>query len=382
MDLLRPSDLHALLEVPEGPSVSIYMPTHRAGPETRQDPIRLKNLVDQAEERLVESGVRAPEARELLEPAAALLDADEDWWQHQGDGLAVFLAADFGRVFRLPRSFDEQVAAGERFHIKPLIPLITADGRFLVLALSQNRIRVLQGTRQTMREVELEDVPESLRETAVHREVAVLNYHVGTGFSSGGRQSAMFHGHGTEVDDEFIKKYLRRIDEGIREAIADERAPLVIAAVRREADMYREVSNYPNILPQVVEGNPDDASDQDLHRAAWEVARSHFEDRMREAADRFREQHGAGLSVSGVEEVVPAAHHGRVDTLWISLAVERWGTFDKETATVDVRETPKPGDHDLLDLAAIETLGQGGTVYAVDDGDLPGDGPISAILRY
>jgi hypothetical protein len=71
-----------------------------------------------------------------------------------------------------------------------------------------------------------------------------------------------------------------------------------------------------------------------------------------------------------------------VETLWVSLAVERWGSFDEETDTVEVRETPKPGDHDLLDLAAIQTLLAGGTVYAAETGDLPGDGPISALLRY
>ena len=381
MDLLRPSDLRSLLEIPEGASVSVYMPTHRAGPETRQDPIRLKNLLGEAEERLIEAGRRGPEARDLLAPAATLLE-DEAWWRHQGDGLALFLATDFGRVFRLPRTFEERVVVGERFHVKPLIPLVTGDGRFLVLALSRNEIRLLQGTRQTLQEVELEDVPGSLRETAVHREVAVLNYHVGTGFSSGGRRSAVFHGHGTEVDEELIRTYFRRIDAGIREAIGDERSPLVIAAVRHEAELYRAVGRYANILPRFVEGNPDETSDRDLHREASRIARAHFDREREEAVARFREQGGPGLAISGVDRVVPAAHHGRVETLWVSLAVERWGSFDEETDTVEVRETPKPGDHDLLDLAAIQTLLAGGTVYAAETGDLPGDGPISALLRY
>lgn len=379
MDLLRPSDVRALLEEDAGPRVSIYMPAHRGGPETRQDPIRLKNLLGEAEERLEEIGFRGPDAREILDPAQQLLE-DQDFWEHQGDGLAMFLAADRGRVFRLPLAFDELVVAGDRFHVKPLIPLLTGDGRFLVLALSKNRIRLLQATRQVMAEVQLEDVPSSLRETAVHREMAVLNYHVGTGFSSGGRQSAIFHGHGTEEDEEIIRKYFRRIDAGIREALPEVRAPLVLAAVQREADLYREVAEYPAVLPEIVAGNPDEKTDRELHAEARPIMERHLEGRMREAVERFEEQ--PDLTVRELEDAVVAAHHGRVEVLWAALEVQRWGSFDQETASVDVHDQPKPGDHDLLDLAATQTLLNGGTVYAVESSEVPGDGPAAALLRY
>jgi hypothetical protein len=49
---------------------------------------------------------------------------------------------------------------------------------------------------------------------------------------------------------------------------------------------------------------------------------------------------------------------------------------------VEVRDRPQPGDQDLLDLAAVQTLFHGGTVYAVDPGDVPDDAPVAALLRY
>jgi hypothetical protein len=39
----------------------------------------------------------------------------------------------------------------DRFHLKPLLPLLTGDGRFYILALSQNQVRLLQGTRYSVR---------------------------------------------------------------------------------------------------------------------------------------------------------------------------------------------------------------------------------------
>jgi len=50
------------------------MPTHRAGTETRQDPIRLKNLLSRAREQLVDGGLRSTEADGILEPARLLLE--------------------------------------------------------------------------------------------------------------------------------------------------------------------------------------------------------------------------------------------------------------------------------------------------------------------
>ena len=43
MELLSREELNGLVTPQEGPCVSIFMPTHRAGGETQQDPIRLKN---------------------------------------------------------------------------------------------------------------------------------------------------------------------------------------------------------------------------------------------------------------------------------------------------------------------------------------------------
>lgn len=73
MDLMDRVALKTLIAVQAEVCVSIYLPTHRAGPDTQQDPIRFKNLLREAEERLSTFGLRSPEARGLLEPAQRLL---------------------------------------------------------------------------------------------------------------------------------------------------------------------------------------------------------------------------------------------------------------------------------------------------------------------
>jgi len=62
--------------------------------------------------------------------------------------------------------------------------------------------------------------------------------------------------------------------------------------------------------------------------------------------------------------------------------VQVWGGFDPEKDKVYVHETPEPGDEDLLDLTAIQTLINGGTVYAVLPEEIPDRALLAAIMRY
>ena len=164
MSLLSKAKLERLSDEQHEWCVSIFMPTHRAGDQVRQDPVRLKNLIGEAKADLTaEGGLRGTEAAELLEPARALV-AQHDLWRYQSDGLAIFVSPNTFRRYRLPGDFEELVVVADRFHIKPLLPLLSGDGRFYVLALSQNEIRMLQGTRYSVGQVELESVPESLAE--------------------------------------------------------------------------------------------------------------------------------------------------------------------------------------------------------------------------
>ncbi|HSM71035.1 MAG TPA: hypothetical protein VK851_05795, partial [Anaerolineales bacterium] len=183
MDILKENDLRQLIEISGEYCVSFYLPTHRTGREQQQDPIRLKNLISEAQERLLEYGVRRPDVRELLQPAEDLLD-DDEFWQHQSDGLAVFLSAEFTRIYRLPSKFEELVVIAKNFHIKPLLPLLDENGQFYILALSLNKIRLFLCTKYTINEMELPDVPTSMQEALFMDDPEKhLDFHTGTGSS-------------------------------------------------------------------------------------------------------------------------------------------------------------------------------------------------------
>ena len=84
MDIFDRPDLDNLLKTQAGPCVSIFLPTERAGREVQQNPIRLKNLLKEAEHRLKDLGVRGVES--ITKPAHDLVtDAVADLQLQRSD---------------------------------------------------------------------------------------------------------------------------------------------------------------------------------------------------------------------------------------------------------------------------------------------------------
>jgi hypothetical protein len=85
---------------------------------------------------------------------------------------------------------------------------------------------------------------------------------------------------------------------------------------------------------------------------------------------------------SNLEEIVLAAKEGRVELLFVTIGLQKWGKYNKETGMVEVHETRNPGDFSLQNFATIQTLSKGGTVYVIDSRDAPVHAPLAAIYRY
>jgi hypothetical protein len=376
------ADLQMLADTTARWCVSLYLPTHRTGNDTRQDPIRLKNLLGRAEEELLALGVRGPGARELLAAGRRLLE-DAVFWTHQQEGLALFLAPALDRTLRLPIPVKEVAVVADRFHLKPLLPLLGEDGSFYVLALSQNEVRVFRGSRHTVQEIPAKNLPASLADALKFDDPELSLQHHAAGHE-GAAGETIFHGHGaaTEEHKKRLLRYFQQIDRGLQELLGNDRAPLVLAGVDYYLPIYREANTYPNLAEENLPGNPEPFRPEELQARAWELLRPRFEAARDRAEARFREWRGTGRTADAVAEVVLAARDGRIDTLFVANDAQCWGTVDPEARQVHVRQQPQPGDEDLLDHAAVHTFLKGGTVYAVPASQMPGEGPLACLLRF
>lgn len=385
MPLLAKRELGALVESRPGPCVSIFMPTHRAAPEKRQNPADLKNLVRQGEAQLVASGLRAAQVEALLAPVRVLLENSRAW-EHPGEGLALFLAPEFYREYHLPLPMEQLVTVAHRFHLKPLLPAFTNREHFYTLALSQAQVRLFVCTSTTVAEVDLGKTPRSLAEALNYdtpqKQVELRSARMAR---AGERGTAMFHGHAAVAVDQNRDLYLffRQVDEGVHRALKEQRAPLVLAGVEYLLPLYRAANTYPNLVERGVEGNPELLTGRELQQRAWEVVKPLLEAQRQAAVARYYHLASTSLQATDdLERVVRAAYQGRVEVLWVARQAHRWGCYDPEREAVELRATPNSGAEDLLDFAAVHTLLNDGTVHVVEPAQVPEEAETAAIFRY
>ncbi|MBD2566911.1 hypothetical protein [Anabaena lutea] len=389
MTLLSIDELKTLVANPEPPCVSLYMPMYKAGPEIRQNPIRFKNLVREAEERLDAIGISETEALNLLQPAIEL--DKSDFWEHQDQGLVIFLSQNLFRYYCLPIEFPELVVVGEQFHLKPLLHLINNDGRFYLLALSQKDVKFFEGTGYSLNEVEVENMPPNLEATLLEDDIQKgVQHRIAT--SKGGtanpfQHPGSVHGQGSPDQDQHqvdILQYCYAIDGALHEKLKEENVPLVVAGVEYLFPIYQEANTYPHLLAESITGNPESINLGQLHDEAWRIVAPSFQENKKAAIELYQQfaGEGNGKASSDIKEIIPAAYYQRIDSLFVSVGEQKWGKFDSETTTVDLHTEAEPDDEDMLDFAAVHTLLNGGRVYTLESDEMPNGATVAAIFRY
>jgi hypothetical protein len=372
----RVEELERLLQPSETPCISIYIPTHRGFPGWKQDPVRFRALVGDVE-RLLAEGPAPREAARIVEPLRVLEDAPH--WEYSLDGLAVFLSPTFGAAYRLPIQVPERTVVADTFHVKPLIPFLHANRRYLVLALSENDVTLYEGGPFGAEPVELRGLPDSLREA-----LGVPDHE--RSFSRHGAPSGpIFHGRGPGKDETkpALLKYFREIDRGLREFLRGESAPLILAAVESHHPIYREANTYPHLLPDRIVGSHERANGARIHAEAWPIVSREFQMQIDKWVDRYRELAAKGLATDMLEEIAPAAIAGRVQCVLAEDGAAVWGVLDRATGSV-LRHAKKlsPGDEDLVDDVCEEALRRRAQVYVIPRAAMPSPSPIAAVFRY
>ena len=394
MKLISREEIKTLVEQPKDNSISIYMPVVAAGAEVRQNPIRFKNLIKEAHNRLVEAGIDETKVTQLLQKADEL--DTQDFWQEIGEqGLAIFISNNIFRYYIVPLELEELVVVSDRFHVKPLLQILNNNGRFYVLGLSQNKVRMLVGTRYRCQEIDLtslENVPTSLDEALQYDDVSEKQLQMHTAGRSGSQnaQAGIFHGQGVGTDDAEqktnIMRFFKALAKGLENNILhhDEQVPLILAGVDFLIPMYKEASSYHYVMEDAVTGNPEILNPQELHSQALPIVETYWNNSHKKVVDLYNELSGnnTGNASNKLEEIVPAAYYQKIDTLLVAKGEHKWGLFDKGSQKVSLHEQEETGDEDLLDLAAAHTLINGGSVYVVEPEQVPSDKPVAAIFRY
>lgn len=362
--------------------ISFFIPTHRAG-HTQEDRIRYKNMVSEVENKLEERGMNPPEIKAKLQEARAKIE-DNEFWLHQSDGLAVYIYGEKTEFHTLPIDFDPFSFIGNQLYLKPLIPVLTDNQPFFLLALDLNNVRFFEGDRYFIAELETNEYFPKNMAQALRYDVVQENiqHHSGQGTSG----SPIYHGQGEGKDDENVRitEYLRLINKGVMDLLCDtDDEPLIVAADTSLISLYRAVNDYSNLHPEYIPGNPEHDDPLLLHEKAWMILEEDLEKDQNKEKEEFEAALARDEASFSIHDIVPAAMAGRVDTLFVDESYEVWGVYDASSHSVQMHSERKKNSLPLIEQAAIATIQHGGKVYVRSRTELPRPtANLNAVYRY
>ena len=353
--------------------VSLYLPTHRAGREVTQDPVRFRGLLASAADELPDG--------ELLATAGELVD-DREFWSHGSEGLAVLAGPDGTTAIRLSQPIGDLAVVSDRFHLKPLLAAMARHVEFDVLALSRHDVRLVRVTGSRAVETEVPGLPTSMPEALRFDDREPhLQSHAG-GRTGRGRVAATFHGQGGSGDarDADVDRFLHLVDRAVFDHRSGSTRPLVLAGVDELVAAYRKLTRCTQVLDDHVAGNPDQSRPAELA----DRARGFVPPPVARAEHAARESFlsAAASTVDTVEQAVIAAAAGQVASVFVPADQVFWGRYRAGHHLIEEHDTRQPGDHDLADVAAIEALRHGGQAFVVPASDIPGGGTAAATLHF
>ena len=390
MDSLANDYAAGIFDSPEAPCLSLYQPTHRSHPDNQQDSIRFGNLVKSMEESLRQKYSKR-DVRPLLEPFQALID-NHDFWNHTLDGLVVLGAPGIFRAYRLQRPVGELAVVADSFHIKPILRILQSAGRYQVLGLNRHEIRLFEGNRDVLDEIELSpSVPRTMTEALVESsnelDVTVWTYGsghpgaIGSKYPGAGVKSGMDQ-KGDMIDND-AEKFFRAVDRALLENYSRPSGlPLLLASLPEHRALFHRVSHNPFLMAEGIDISPDAMSIEELRVRAWQTIEPHYHARLAGLIGMFEAARSKELGTDDLVQVAKNAVAGRVATLLIDADRRIPGSIDDLTGAIELDDLANPKVDDLLDDIAELVLKNGGQVVVVPAERMPTQTGLAAIYRF
>ncbi|MFJ9823800.1 chemotaxis protein [Streptomyces sp. NPDC101160] len=361
--VLTPDTLAALRRPRPYPAVSLVMPTHRREPEDAQDPVRLRNLLAEAE-KAVQEDPDVPRERRLdvldqLRRAVAEVDL-----VHAEDGLVIYAAQGEHHVWSVARSVPERVVLSDTFLTRNLVAAQAAEQPYWALAVAADRVSLWNGDAERASEARKDGFPltRSLEDPDAERKERI------------GDLPSTFR-------DEATRQFLREAHERLRAVLAAEPRPLYVLGSDAALALLEELGPLGPGAVTIQRGGLAEGP----AAAVWEAVEPSRTARESAATAtvvaELETARGRREYAGGMDEVWQAVRQGRVRLLAVE---DDYRTVVREDG--DHLAPAAAGDRgardDMIDEIVERALESGTEVRFVPDGTLAAEGHIAGVLRF
>lgn len=364
--------------------VSIYLPMNKKGKEQNEHLAQeiLKKCIKEVNKILQKHQLSNAKIASYLKPIEKLI-ADTELWRNPSEGLAVFLNKNGLNYYTLPIPFAAKTQVASSFYLQPLLPLYEEEEIYYLLELSQDYVKLYEASTYGLTDLQIKSLAPDTLEKAVGSDFKqkMLQFRSGQDSFSAGS----FHGHGEGKDDhkKEIFAFLKVIDKAVNKVIKNNKAPLVIASTNNVFNNYKQINTYPNLYTKNCKGDPEYKNKTKLHEASLKLIKAYFKEIKKQQLHQFQELYHTPKVSYQLNEIIPAAISGKIETLFVEKNSNEYGLYNIESGKLILNTKKDIHNSSLTNLAAVQTFLNKGTVYILDSKKMPVKGrSLNAIFRY
>ena len=306
----------AIIFEEEGPFISLYQPTHRHSPGSKQDSIVFKNLIQRIENSL-KLKHKMRDINSIMKPFYEIKN-DKSFWNNTLDGLAILASPNRCIVYKLPRPVQELAIVTDSHHIKPLIRHFQSADKYQLLGLSRSEFALYEGNRYGFKKIEMTpETPRTVEEVLGKELTEPHQTHRSSGGAGG---SSAFHGHGGKRDevDKDIEKFFRYVDKFVLENYSKlSKSPLILVSLAEYHTIFKKISHNPYLMEEGIKDSYDSFDMNQLKENAWKIIEPTYLEKTKILVDSYEQARADSLGSDDLTEVAKAVLEKRVGMLLI-----------------------------------------------------------------
>lgn len=353
--------LEILAKEKNTPCVTISFNTHRTHPENAQDAVQLKNLLKEAEDRIIAEFGKRPVAS-LLENLESV--TDEIDINYNLDSLHIFLSNDTKEIIKSTWSTsNEGVHISENFAVRSLIKTYTRSERYLLMVLSQSGVQLYEAMNDSIvKEIRNDDFPFS------------DNRHYNTHSDKGSDSKHL---------DDLVREFLNKIDKALVKVHNETEMDCLVICTEDNYSRLQQVADMPSIYLGFAPIDYNSVAEHQIVEQSWDVIKSLQQERRTQAIAEMKESAGHGAVLTDLQEIYQAAIDGRGDVLIVHQDFSQPVTMtDERTFELASDTSEKDVIDDITSTIAWEVLSKKGTVFFTAQDEITDLGEIVLKTRY
>ncbi|MCG2418922.1 hypothetical protein K8089_07795 [Aequorivita sp. F47161] len=341
--------------------ITIIATTHRTKPDYLNDGLRLKNLIKQAEDRLMAdtSKRNAKSLIEKLNKLAAQIDHSKNL-----ESLMLFVNDEIGEYTRLPIKVEDRVVIDETFATRDLVRAMHLETNYYILVLSQEKIRLIEAMNDT-----------------IVREVGTPFPFENTQFFSKNRAANAMAAKQTSL----IAEYFNQADKMVNEVRKRNPLPVLICGLEENHNEYLKIAdNKRSIFNVFLDKNKINDAAHSIVEESWELVKEYVVQKNNERKADLKKAVGENKFLSDTNEIWKAISDGKIQTLFIEQGLFQPAII-KDDSIVYVSNIERNDTgviDDIYDEMIEENMKFGGDVVFLPKGELSKFNGFGAITRY